>query len=113
MPGAFYQRKVKFLGIRLLKGNELEVSMRRRHVHFYLPADERFFFDPIFDEVLDRYELEVKLPGNFYEIRQAGHGPIFVHDFNEDARRFEASEPCEINGSFRVPCPSQNASAFC
>ena len=38
-----------------------------------------------------------------FQIGHAGHGAVVFHDFADDAGRFQAGDPGQINGPFRLP----------
>ena len=70
---------------------------------------ELFVFQAVVDEVADRDNLETKLLRDFLKLRHAGHGAVFVHDFDQGGRRAQARQLCQIDRSLGMACATEYA----
>ncbi len=74
------------------------------------PPDQRFVLHPEVDEIGDGNDFKVVFFGENFQIGHPRHGPVVLHDFTDDTRRFQAGEPRQINGPFRLARSHQDAS---
>ncbi|MDQ5988758.1 MAG: hypothetical protein CSYNP_04519 [Syntrophus sp. SKADARSKE-3] len=61
------------------------------------------------DQVGDRGDFDSMLVGEYFQIRHAGHRSVIFHDLANDTGRLESGKACEVNGTFRLTRPDQNA----
>jgi hypothetical protein len=61
------------------------------------------------DEVGDRADLEAVQLGEGHEVRQAGHGAIWLHDLADHRRRGATGQARQIHRRFGMTGPDQHA----
>ena len=74
----------------LSEGDELEMSVVRRHVHLFSDLDQRLFLQAVGYHVLDGDDFHVILTGKLHQLRQTGHRAVVVHDLHEGTGRIES-----------------------
>ena len=72
-------------------------------------ADQLFALAAGADEVGDGADFEAVELGEGDEVRQAGHGTVFVEDFADDAGGEEAGHPRDVDRRLRVAGADQSA----
>ena len=91
---------------------EVEIAKVGWHVDCLFVLHELLAFTAVSDEVLDGTHLEPMFLFEFHEIRQAGHGAIFLHDFANDSGGIEACQARQVNGSLGVARTAQDAASL-
>src|SRR6202044_1275184 len=98
----------------------LDVAFVGEHAEFAVFRGENAFGDAVdaalvgpavAGEVGYRDHLELVNFADLYEVGNAGHGTVFVHDLADDASGDESGHACEIDRSFGL-AGADDASAF-
>ena len=93
----------------VLENEDPEMAGPRREVGLLDLADQGLRFQAILDQVGDGQDGNAMLRAEPLEMREPGHGPVFVHNLADDARRGEAGQAGEVDGGFGLPRPGQDA----
>lgn len=112
VPVAFFEYHVSLVGGLVVVGDELEVAVIGGHFDGDFFFDEGFFGEAVFDKGLDRDDFEVMLFSDLHEVWEAGHGAVFVEDFDENASGVEACEAGEVNGCLCMSGAAEYAAIF-
>ena len=68
---------------------------------------ELFVFQAIVDQVANRDNLDAEFFCDFLKLRHAGHGTVFVHDFDQGGRRAQACQPSQVHRRFGMACATE------
>ena len=98
--------------IQLFKCNQFKYSIFCRKVYAHLFFYKRFLPKPVFNEVLNRNDLEAKFFGYFQQLRKPGHRTIFIHDFHQNACGFKTRKPGKVYCGFRMSRTTKNTPLF-
>ena len=90
-------------------GDHAEIAEARGQNGFGDAADVAFVLHAVADQVRDREHLHAVLPAEFDELRHAGHGAVFVHDFADDAGGIEAGDAREVHAGFGLAGANEHA----
>jgi len=74
-----------------------------------LPADQLVPDPAIPDQVLDGDNLQPVQAGEVDQLRQAGHGPVLVHDLADHRGRAKSGVTRQVDGGLRVARPLEHA----
>ena len=66
---------------------------------------------PVGDEVFDGDDAQAQALGHLQQFWQAGHRAVGIHDLHDDASGFKPGETRQIDGSFGMSRPTENATA--
>ncbi len=86
-----------------------EISVFRREVHLLDFLHQAFGFHPVLDELGDGQDGDVEGLRESFELGHTGHGPVFVHDFADDAGGIHPGRPGDVHGGFGLTRPLQDA----
>ena len=81
-------------------GDDAEIAVARGKNGFCYAAHVTLVLHAVADQVRDREHFQVVLVAKFVELRDARHGPVFVHDFADDGGRIEPGDARKINACF-------------
>ena len=93
----------------LTEGDEAEMTVIRRHIYLFAHLNERLFLQSVGNHILDADQFQVPFPGKSDELRQTGHGAVFVHDLHEGSGRVETGHLTEVDGCLGVSAAAQDA----
>ena len=79
------------------------------HVDGFHQPDLLFLSPAVFNELGYGAGFQPMFFLEFSQVPDAGHGPVFLHDFTADAGGLEARHVHEVNGGFRMAGAAQHA----
>ena len=82
-------------------GRELAAGMRGQ-ARFRHVVDQGIVLQAVVDQVGDRRDLEAVFNGEGFQVGQARHTAVFVHDLANDAGRPQTGQPREVDRAFRL-----------
>ena len=90
-------------------GGDVERSVLGRQSRRGDPLHQPVVAHPVLDQVGDRDHQQVVAAREAFQLRDARHRPVLVHDFADDAGRVEAGEAREVDGGLGLTGPDQHA----
>src|SRR6266850_3063647 len=87
-------------------------SVNCRHVSFNRAPHQRLFTDAVFHEVCDRDHFQIMITGKLLQLRQPGHGSVFVHDLANYSRGIQTADTRYVNTRFSLTRTHEHAALF-
>lgn len=91
-----------------LIGDRGKLAVFRGQPGFSYAAYQLLMSAPVGDKVGDTDDLDSELPGCHFQLWQARHCAIIIHNLTDDACRVKSCQPGEVDNSFGMPGPDQN-----
>jgi len=110
-PLALGERQVQAAGA-VGEADALELALGGHQGAAAQALDQRFVAAAVFDEVGDGADLQRVLPGEDFEVRQARHRAVVLHDLADHGRRCEAGHAGEVAAGLGVPGAHQHAAVL-
>ena len=106
---AHHHGDVLLAGDIALVGVHPEFAVRRGQARGCQAAHVLLVLHPVVDDVGDRDDLQAMADGELIQVRQPGHGAVFVHDFADHGGRGHAGDGRQIDGRLGLAGTFENA----
>ena len=102
-----------FLATALLaERNKAEMAVFGGHIHLVAHFNFAFLAQPVGYKVAYGQHVQAMLAGKLLQLRHAGHGAVFVKDFNQTGSRMQAGHAGQVDGCLSMPCAGQHAAVL-
>src|SRR6266850_2037759 len=86
-----------------------EIAKARGQDGFRDAANVAFMLHAVADQVRNREHFQIVFLAKFNELRHAGHGAVFIHDFADDAGGAHAGNAGEVHARFGLASADEDA----
>jgi len=90
-------------------GDGAEIAELGAEAAFRLAVDEALGVEPVADEVCDRDHFQGVALAELFQLRDAGHGAVIVHDFADDAAGAQSSQAGQVDHGLGLSGAHQDA----
>src|SRR5438105_685508 len=90
-------------------GNHFEFAEARGQSRFRHATHVALVLHAVANQVRHRQHFDAMFLAKFDELRHAGHGAVFVHDFADDPGRIEPGDARKVHGSFGLAGADEHA----
>src|SRR5439155_12389480 len=90
-------------------GDRPEIAVTSGQRSIGQPLHQPVLADAVSDQVRDRDDPDVVLPGVDLQVWKPGHGPVVLHDLADDPGRNQPGQPAEIDNRLGLAGPHQDA----
>jgi hypothetical protein len=105
-------RQMNFAVDDVLEGDGAKASIDCWQISLGCAAHQSLLADAIAHEVSDRDNLQIVLARKLFQLGQARHRPVRVHNLADDASGIKARDARHVNARFRLSGADEHATLF-
>ena len=93
-------------------GHQLKVAIVGRKITFGKTINGFLVFQAVTDQVLDGADFKIMFLGEFFQIRTARHGAVFIEDFHDHGAGVETGKAGEVAAGFGMTGAGEHATGL-